>query len=87
MKSAEKKDGSEQGEHLPSLGNHSHIDNIKGLLELLPDELSESESVDMDKEEEEQKQDTAPTRKSKKNMNNNLNRQQTKEFNQLIKDS
>jgi len=58
---------------------------------MLPDELSEDDSVDMDAEEkaeeEEAKQDKAPTRKSKKGANANLNRQQTKEFNQLIKDS
>jgi len=69
----------------------SHIDNIKGLLELLPDELSGEESFDMDasdKEEEEFKNDNAPTRKSKNDRrNSSLNRQQTTEFNKLLKDS
>lgn len=57
---------------------------------MLPDELSEDESVDMDAEEkakEEAEKDTAPTRKSRKRAGSILTRQQTKAFNQLIKDS
>lgn len=65
----------DHAEHLPSIPRNSHIENIKGLLEMLPNELSEEDSVDIDAEEE--AKDTAPTRKSKKNVNTgntNLNR-------------
>jgi hypothetical protein len=57
---------------------------------MLPDELSEDdESVDMDNDQEEVA-DAAPTRKSRAGTDRRgsvLNRQQTKEFNKLIKDS
>ena len=71
--------------HLPAIGarhveveeDRFHHGHIKGLLELLPEELSGGEdSIDLDDEESEDfKDDKAPTRKSKKNLNSKLNRQ------------